>query len=163
MLDEDRAMTRLGQGLFSTGVLADATMELSLQTLGRMKAIAEGFDVQDLRAIATSAVREASNGREFCREAWRRCRVRIEVVSPEEEAKLVFKSVARHYNLDDRLTAVVDIGGGSTEVILAAGGVIEQLHSCSPRPSSLAIGSRWAARPTRSWSTRSARRPSRRR
>jgi exopolyphosphatase/guanosine-5'-triphosphate,3'-diphosphate pyrophosphatase len=55
--------------------------------------------------------------------------VRIEVVSPDEEARLVFKSVARHYNLDDRLTAIVDIGGGSTEVVLAAGGVIEQLHS----------------------------------
>ncbi|HUL50720.1 MAG TPA: Ppx/GppA phosphatase family protein [Gemmatimonadales bacterium] len=129
VLDEDREMTRLGTGLFETGELRPETMELSLQVIGRMKAIAEGFGVQDLRAIATSAVREASNGREFCNEAWRRCRVRIEVVSPEEEAKLVFKSVARHYRLDDQLTAIVDIGGGSTEVILAAGGVVDQLHS----------------------------------
>ncbi|HUK22155.1 MAG TPA: Ppx/GppA phosphatase family protein [Gemmatimonadales bacterium] len=129
VLDEDREMTRLGTGLFETGELRPETMELSLQVIGRMKAIAEGFAVQDLRAIATSAVREASNGREFCNEAWRRCRVRIEVVSPEEEAKLVFKSVARHYRLDDQLTAIVDIGGGSTEVILAAGGVVDQLHS----------------------------------
>src|SRR5437667_5345543 len=122
-------MTRLGRGLAGTGKLATETMEHSLQTLGRMKAIAEGFGVQDLRAIATSAVREASNGPEFCAQAWRRLRVRVEVVSPEEEARLVFKSVARHYRLDDRLTAIVDIGGGSAEVILAAGGVIEQLHS----------------------------------
>ena len=129
VLDEDREMTRLGQGLFQTGRLADAAMERSLQVLGRMKAIAEGFSVQELRAIATSAVRESANGRDFSREAWRRYRVRVEVVSAEEEAKLAFKSVARHYNLDDRLTAIVDIGGGSAEVILAAGGVIEQLHS----------------------------------
>ena len=129
VLDEDREMTRLGRGLAGTGKLATETMEHSLQTLGRMKAIAEGFGVQDLRAIATSAVREASNGPEFCAQAWRRLRVRVEVVSPEEEARLVFKSVARHYRLDDRLTAIVDIGGGSAEVILAAGGVIEQLHS----------------------------------
>ena len=129
VLDEDREMTRLGTGLFETGELRPETMELSLQVVGRMKAIAEGFGVQDLKAIATSAVREASNGREFCNEAWRRCRIRIEVVSPEEEAKLVFKSVARHYRLDDQLTAIVDIGGGSTEVILAAGGVVDQLHS----------------------------------
>ena len=39
------------------------------------------------------------------------------------------KSVARHYNLDDRLTAIVDIGGGSAEVVLAAGGLLEQLQS----------------------------------
>ena len=129
VLDEDREMTRLGRGLAGTGKLATETMEHSLQTLGRMKAIADGFGVQDLRAIATSAVREASNGPEFCAQAWRRLRVRVEVVSPEEEARLVFKSVARHYRLDDRLTAIVDIGGGSAEVILAAGGVIEQLHS----------------------------------
>jgi len=129
VLDEDREMTRLGRGLAGTGKLATETMEHSLLTLGRMKAIAEGFGVQDLRAIATSAVREASNGPEFCAQAWRRLRVRVEVVSPEEEARLVFKSVARHYRLDDRLTAIVDIGGGSAEVILAAGGVIEQLHS----------------------------------
>jgi len=129
VLDEDREMTRLGRGLAETGKLATETMEHSLQTLGRMKAIVEGFGVQDLRAIATSAVREASNGPEFCAQAWRRLRVRVEIVSPEEEAKLVFKSVARHYRLDDRLTAIVDIGGGSAEVILSAGGVIEQLHS----------------------------------
>src|SRR6059036_2899650 len=62
VLDEDREMTILGRGLAETGKLATETMEHSLQTLGRMKAIAEGFGVQDLRAIATSAVREASNG-----------------------------------------------------------------------------------------------------
>src|SRR5437763_4067913 len=129
VLDEDREMTRLGRGLAATGALQAETMEHSLQTLGRMKAIAEGFAVRDLRAIATSAVREATNGPDFCAAAWRRLRVRVEVVSPDEEARLVFKSVARHYRLDDRLTAVVDIGGGSAEVILAAGGVIEQLHS----------------------------------
>src|SRR6267143_5060423 len=60
VLDEDREMTRLGGGLFETGRLADGAMDVSLQALGRMKAIAEGFGVQDLRAIATSAVREAS-------------------------------------------------------------------------------------------------------
>lgn len=129
VLDEDREMTRLGGGLYSTGRLADGPIEASLQTLGRMKAIAEGFAVQEFRAIATSAVREAANGRDFVREAWRRWRLRVEVVSAEEEAKLVFKSVARHYDLDDRLTAIADIGGGSAEIILAAGGVIEQLHS----------------------------------
>ncbi len=130
VLDEDREMTRLGRGLAETGKLATETMEHSLQTLGRMKAIAEGFGVQDLRAIATSAVREASNGPEFCAQAWRRLRVRVEVVSPEEEARLVFKSVARHYRLDDRLTAIVDIGGGSAEVILAAGGVMSSSTRC---------------------------------
>src|SRR5438128_10939206 len=129
VLDQDREMTRLGRGLYSSGRIGDGPMEQSLQTLGRMKAIAEGFDVAELRAIATSAVREATNGRDFVREAWRRCRVRIEIVPAEEEARLAFRSVSRHYDLSDRLTAIVDIGGGSAEVILAAGGVVEQVVS----------------------------------
>src|SRR5881397_7453 len=129
VLDQDREMTRLGRGLYASGRIGDGPMEQSLQTLGRMKAIAEGFDVAELRAIATSAVREAANGRDFVREAWRRCRVRIEIVPAEEEARLAFRSVSRHYDLNDRLTAIVDIGGGSAEVILAAGGVIEQVAS----------------------------------
>ncbi|HYT99376.1 MAG TPA: Ppx/GppA phosphatase family protein [Gemmatimonadales bacterium] len=129
VLDQDREMTRLGRGLYDSGRIGDGPMEQSLQTLGRMKAIAEGFGVGELRAIATSAVREAANGRDFVREAWRRCRVRIEVVPPEEEARLAFRSVSRHYDLSDRLTAIVDIGGGSAEVILAAGGVIDQVVS----------------------------------
>jgi exopolyphosphatase / guanosine-5'-triphosphate,3'-diphosphate pyrophosphatase len=129
LLDEDREMTRLGRGLYASGHLAEGPMELSLQALGKMKAIADGFGVAELRAIATSAVREASNGREFVREAWRRHRVRIEVVPAEEEARLAFRSVTRHYDLDDRLTTIVDIGGGSTEVILSAGGLVEQVIS----------------------------------
>ncbi|OLD94232.1 MAG: hypothetical protein AUG79_09200 [Gemmatimonadetes bacterium 13_1_20CM_4_69_16] len=129
VLDQDREMTRLGRGLYDRGRIGDEPMEQSLQTLGRMKAIAEGFNARELRAIATSAVREAANGRDFVREAWRRCRVRVEVVPPEEEARLAFRSVSRHYDLSDRLTAIVDIGGGSAEVILAAGGVIDQVVS----------------------------------
>src|SRR2546422_2593619 len=132
VLDQDREMTRLGRGLYSSGRIGDGPMEQSLQTLGRMKAIAEGFDVAELRAISTSAVREAANGRDFVREAWRRCRVRIEIVPAEEEARLAFRSVSRHYDLSDRLTAIVDIGGGSAEVILAAGGGVEQ--GASPAP-----------------------------
>jgi exopolyphosphatase/guanosine-5'-triphosphate,3'-diphosphate pyrophosphatase len=129
VLDEDREMTRLGRGLYREGRLGDAPMEQSLQALGRMRAIADGFGVTELRAIATSAVREAANGRDFVREAWRRYRVRIEIVPAEEEARLAFRSVTRHYDLDDRLTAIVDIGGGSTEVILAAGGLVEHVVS----------------------------------
>ena len=105
VLDEDREMTRLGRGLYRDGRLGDSPMQQSLQALGRMKAIADGFGVAELRAIATAAVREAANGRDFVSEAWRRHRVRLEVVPAEEEARLAFRSVTRHYDLADQLTA----------------------------------------------------------
>ena len=129
VLDEDREMTRLGRGLYRRGRLGEAPIEQSLAALGRMKAIADGFGATELRAIATSAVREAANGRDFVREAWRRHRVRIDVVTPEDEARLAFRSVTRHFDLEDRLTAIVDIGGGSTEVVFAAGRVVDQVVS----------------------------------
>src|SRR2546422_9770758 len=54
-LDQDREMTRLGRGLYDSGRSGDGAMEESLQTLGRLKAIAEGFGAGELRAIATRA------------------------------------------------------------------------------------------------------------
>ncbi len=129
ILDEERVMTRLGHGLAETGRLADDTMTQSLQAIGNMKAIAEGFKVKELRVIATSAVREATNGRAFCRDVWRRHRVRVDVISPEEEAQLAFASAVRHFSLTGRSTAVVDIGGGSAEVVLAADGLVDRVYS----------------------------------
>ena len=129
ILDEEREMVRLGEHLDRTGRLSDEAMERALAAIGKMKAIADGFEVRETRAIATSAVREAANGRAFCREVLRRHKVRIDVISGEEEAQLAFGSATRHFNLEGRSTAVVDIGGGSLEVILATGTVIDQVHS----------------------------------
>lgn len=103
-------------------------MEQALETIGKMKAIVGGFQVDDLRVVATSAVREAVNGRAFCRAVRRRHGIQVEVISSEEEARLAFASVSRHFDLDGRPTAVVDIGGGSVEVVLAAGTAIEEVY-----------------------------------
>src|SRR5213595_157280 len=73
VLEEEREMTRLGQGLFERGRLLSEPMERSLAVLAKMKPIAKGFEVAELRAVATSAVREASNGRAFCQDVRRRC------------------------------------------------------------------------------------------
>jgi exopolyphosphatase / guanosine-5'-triphosphate,3'-diphosphate pyrophosphatase len=129
ILDEEREMVRLGEHLDRTGRLSDEAIERGLSALGKMKAIADGFQISELRAIATSAVREAANGRTFIREVLRQHKVRIEVISGEEEAQLAFRSAARHFDLQGRSTAVVDIGGGSVEVILSAGTAIDQVYS----------------------------------
>lgn len=127
-LDEEREMVRLGHGLFETGRLGADTMERGLEVLAKMKAIADGFEVAELRAVATSAVREAANGRAFVREARRRCGLRIDIIPPEEEAQLVLQSALRHFDLSGRAVAVVDIGGGSMEVVFVAGTVVDQVH-----------------------------------
>ena len=129
VLDEEREMTRLGRGLYANGRLGRRPMERSLEALCKMRAIVDGYGVRDLRVVATAALREATNGRDFRREAVRRCGIKIEVIGAEDEAQLAFRSVRRHFQLDGRSVAVVDIGGGSIEVILAAGEVVHQVYS----------------------------------
>jgi exopolyphosphatase / guanosine-5'-triphosphate,3'-diphosphate pyrophosphatase len=129
ILDEEREMVRLGEHLDRTGRLSDAAMQRSLAALGKMKAIADGFKISELRAIATSAVREAANGRSFIREVARQHKVTIEVISGEEEAQLAFRTASRHFDFQGRPTAVVDIGGGSVEVILSAGMAVDHVYS----------------------------------
>ena len=129
ILDDERAQTRLGEGLYETGRISDESFERSLKALGTMKAIADGNEVDEMRVIATSAVREAGNGDEFVQAARDRYGVEIEVIPAAEEAQLAFRSVQQHFRLDEGPMSVVDIGGGSMEVVLVAGTVIDEVHS----------------------------------
>jgi exopolyphosphatase/guanosine-5'-triphosphate,3'-diphosphate pyrophosphatase len=127
VLDEEKASTRLGKGLASTGKLNPAGVDQSIEALGRMKQIADGFQVRELRAIATCAVREAENGLEFRDRVKQETGLELEIISAQEEAHLAFFSVSRAFNLEGTNVAVADIGGGSTEIILATGNFIEAI------------------------------------
>jgi exopolyphosphatase/guanosine-5'-triphosphate,3'-diphosphate pyrophosphatase len=72
-------------------------------------------------------VREASNGRSFCQEVRRRCGLRVDIISGEEEAQLALRSALHHFDLGGRSAAIVDIGGGSMEVTLTAGAVVDEV------------------------------------
>jgi exopolyphosphatase/guanosine-5'-triphosphate,3'-diphosphate pyrophosphatase len=129
VLDEEREMVRLGERLDRTGRLSEEAIQRGLAAIGKMKAIADGFKINEIRAIATSAVREAANGRSFIREVARQHKVNIEVISGDEEAQLAFRTASRHFDFQGRPTAVVDIGGGSIEVILSAGTAVDHVYS----------------------------------
>jgi exopolyphosphatase/guanosine-5'-triphosphate,3'-diphosphate pyrophosphatase len=129
ILDDEKETTRLAQGLTRTGRLSDEAMAKSLECLARMKAIVEGYGVAHLEIIATSAVREAKNRRKFLRLVQERLGLEVQVISTEEEGLLSFQSVARHFDLREQNVAVVDLGGGSAELILAAKGIVEDVYS----------------------------------
>ncbi len=128
VLDDEREQTRLGFRLDQTGRLDDANAEATLDALRRMKAIAADLGAGALRTIATAALREAENGPQFVDLARERIGLEIEVISPEEEAELALRSVRQHFGLD-RPTAIVDIGGGSMEVVFTTAGSIDRIHS----------------------------------
>ena len=127
VLDEEKETTRLAGKLSSTGRLDPEAVEKAMAALSRMKRIAEGYQVRDLRCIATCAVREAKDGDEFCLRVKNEVGLDIEVISAEQEAHLAFFSVARNFALDKKDVAVADIGGGSTEIILSSGNIIESV------------------------------------
>ena len=129
ILDEEKESTRLGEKLSKTGRLDPQAIEKSLAALRRMKQIAEGFQITELKTIATCAVREAANGDEFCRRAREELGIDIEVIGAEQEALLAFASVQRAFDLTNQHVAVVDIGGGSTEIVLAFGNLVEAVYT----------------------------------
>jgi exopolyphosphatase/guanosine-5'-triphosphate,3'-diphosphate pyrophosphatase len=129
ILDEEREPTRLGRTLSSTGRLDAESIRRTLSALRSFKQIAAGFQVDELRTIATCAVREAGNGAEFCRRAKEEIGINVEVISADKEARLAFYSVQRAFDLTGKNILLADIGGGSTEFVLASGNVIEAIHS----------------------------------
>lgn len=129
ILDEEKESTRLGENLAKTGKLDPRAIEKSLGALRRMKQIAEGFQVSELKTIATCAVREAANGEDFVRRAQEELGIQIEVIGAQQEARLAFASVQRAFDLTNQHVAVVDIGGGSTEIVLAFGDLVEAVYT----------------------------------
>lgn len=129
VLDDHKETTRLAHGLSNSNKLTPEAMAHSLDALRRMKALVDGHKVDHLEAIATSAVREASNGQEFTQLVQAHLGLNIEVISPEQEGKLSFLSAQRRFDLHDQQVLLLDLGGGSGELIFAANGVVEEIHS----------------------------------
>ena len=116
-LTREREVVRLGSGGGDMKLLTDDALIRGLSCLTRMKGLADGFDAS-LRAVATSAVREASNARQFIDRAASEAGVYVEVISGVEEARLIHLGVLQAVPVFDRRVLLVDVGGGSTELLI---------------------------------------------
>ena len=115
-----REMVRLGSDdALERGRLSRKAIERGVDAIGRFAEAARLQGAQEVRAVATSAVREAENGGEFARLVEARSGLRLEVLDGEEEARLIHLGVANGFPLYGRVGCIVDIGGGSTELIVA--------------------------------------------
>lgn len=116
-----RRITRLGSGVIQSGKLSPERMDASLSALKEFSSIISGSNVKHIRAVATSALREASNARFFIEKVFKETGITIEVISGEEEANFTLKGLLGSFsgtNLLKKTLFIVDIGGGSTEWIL---------------------------------------------
>jgi exopolyphosphatase/guanosine-5'-triphosphate,3'-diphosphate pyrophosphatase len=113
---------RLGKGLDATGRLADAAIANSLEICREYRRVLDEHGVERPHAVATQATREATNAAEFVGPAQSILRTTIEVIAGEREAELAFLSVVRTFpELAGTPYVVVDVGGGSTELITTDG------------------------------------------
>jgi exopolyphosphatase / guanosine-5'-triphosphate,3'-diphosphate pyrophosphatase len=134
-LVREQRIVRLGQGVDSSGRLADEALARVFAACEEYAAVVEAQDVAALRFVATSAARDAENSEEFTEGVRARLGVTPAVISGAEEAALSFDGATRMLRGIDPPVAVVDIGGGSTELIV--GGAHEDVTAAR----SLDIGS----------------------
>lgn len=124
----DKEMVRLGESAYDMKHLSAEAITRGVQTLERFITLAKKENAI-VRAIATSAVREALNSEEFVEKVRISTGVQVEVVSGAEEGRLVYLGVIHALPLVDRKVLVCDIGGGSTETTIGVHGNVEFVHS----------------------------------
>ena len=121
IIQAEKATTRLGERDPETGELTEAAMQRGLETLRQFRDLAASHRVEQIVTAATSAVREAPNGRDFLQTILDDLGMEVDLVSGPEEARLIYLGVLSGMPFGDRPHLLLDIGGGSTGLILAGG------------------------------------------
>ena len=119
VIDRERDMVRLSAGLDASGLLTPEASERALVCLARFGERLRGLKPDNVRIVGTNALRKAKNSRQFIAEAEKALGFSIEIISGVEEARLVYLGAAQSLQGDRGRRLVVDIGGGSTEIIVA--------------------------------------------
>jgi exopolyphosphatase / guanosine-5'-triphosphate,3'-diphosphate pyrophosphatase len=117
----EKSMVRLGSETLRTGRLSPEAIEAGVSTVEHLAKIASGSGAEVVRVVATCAVREASNSDEFVAAARKRTGLTVDVISGEEEARLINLAVRSEFPATNDPLFLVDIGGGSTELVVSNG------------------------------------------
>ncbi len=130
VLDRAKDMVRLGGRTHSQGSLSEEAMDNGVRTLSKFSTLAARLGVTRVQAVATSAVREAANGGYFIRRVKKEVGWRVKVIQGREEARLIFLGVRHAMDLaSESPSLIVDIGGGSVELVLVDRGEAVWLDS----------------------------------
>ena len=121
IIQAEKSTTRLGERDPESGELTAEAMQRGIETLRRFRDLAASHAVEQVVTAATSAVREAPNGRDFLQRIQDVLGLEVDLVSGPEEARLIYLGVLSGMSFGDRPHLLLDIGGGSTELILADG------------------------------------------
>ncbi len=121
IIEREKETVRLGDRDPKTGELKPEVMERAIAALQRFQEIARSLNVEQIIAVATSAVREAPNGREFLKQIAKEVNLHVDLISGPEEARRIYLGVLSGMEFHSKPHIIIDIGGGSTELILGDG------------------------------------------
>lgn len=121
VIENVRIPVRLGQDVFSKGYIGEPSMQAALDAFMRFNQMASAHEVKQIRAVATSAMREAENGHVLVKRIAERTGIPVEIISGEEEARLIHLAVGKVIDLQNKKAVLIDIGGGSIEVAISRG------------------------------------------
>ncbi|KAA2242506.1 exopolyphosphatase [Chitinophaga agrisoli] len=111
-----RVPLRLGFDVFSTGTISDRKAEELMNTVKAYKLLLEVYEVKYLKAAATSAMRDATNGREILKQVRQETGIDIRIITGEEEASFIFENHIAEHLAATHSYLYIDVGGGSTEL-----------------------------------------------
>ena len=118
-LAAERQVVRLGEGVFRSGRIGREAMDAAAATLARFGEIYRRHNVVAVRAVATSAVRDAGNQQEFLERASQALGANVEIISGQEEARLIHLGVQARWPQPGKRILIADVGGGSAELMLS--------------------------------------------
>jgi exopolyphosphatase/guanosine-5'-triphosphate,3'-diphosphate pyrophosphatase len=129
VLASEREVTRLGESVFRTGSVGEEALKATCAVLARMAEIHRKLDVVGVRAVATSAIRDSGNQKAFLARASEAVGAPVEIISGREEARLIHLGVESDWPQQARRVLIVDIGGGSAEIVAAEAGRLRESFS----------------------------------
>ncbi|MEA5529148.1 Ppx/GppA phosphatase family protein [Dolichospermum sp. UHCC 0684] len=118
IIAREKETVRLGDRNLITGELKPEVMMKAIACLGRFKTLADSLGTNSIVAVATSAVRESPNGQEFLHQVETEVGLSVDLISGPEEARRIYLGVLSGMEFNNKPHIIIDIGGGSTELIL---------------------------------------------
>jgi exopolyphosphatase/guanosine-5'-triphosphate,3'-diphosphate pyrophosphatase len=129
VIHKDKIPVKLGEGGINNQIISHTPFLRGIKAMKTHKETIDRFDVDHVLAFATSAIRSAENGADFSKRVLEETGIRIEIISGEREAELIYYGVRQALDLGNEKVLIMDIGGGSTEFIIGDRNTIYWKHS----------------------------------
>ncbi len=118
ILHKEKRSVKIGQGGISKGIITEAAQKRALDTLIYFKEIIDKYNVSQVFATATSAIRSASNGKELTAKIKSETGIEVRIISGDLEAQFIYNGVKKAVDIGENISVIMDVGGGSVEFVI---------------------------------------------